>query len=264
MQFNSDLLPGFSASVDYSLFQGSVLSDSSKFKPFRTSIQAGWSINGNSGIFGALTRIFGRAVTQGTPQVETLAQGNNSSIEQRVASTPVAGTSARNNQFAVPSFQAWQASFTFSSTRQRPPVGNAVVVDVDPKDQCRNLVAFPLVYDQCILTQSTAPVGAEPIGSLTAGGPFTRVPSRETVTSNMGFHITPKWTATWGTTYDFRERQFASHQVTLQRELHDWRSIFAFTRAPNGNFAFNFFIALNAQPDLKFNYDKQTYRQTGR
>ncbi|HEU4878154.1 MAG TPA: hypothetical protein VFT21_01820, partial [Gemmatimonadaceae bacterium] len=80
--------------------------------------------------------------------------------------------------------------------------------------------------------------------------------------SNMGFHITPKWTATWGTTYDFQEQQFASHAVTLQRELHDWRSIFAFTRAQNGNFAFNFFIALNAQPDLKFNFDRQTYRQS--
>jgi hypothetical protein len=40
--------------------------------------------------------------------------------------------------------------------------------------------------------------------------------------------------------------------VTLQSELHDWRSIFAF----------NFFIALNAQPDLKFNFDRQTYRQS--
>jgi hypothetical protein len=78
----------------------------------------------------------------------------------------------------------------------------------------------------------------------------------------MSFHITPKWAATWGTTYDFRERQFASHAVSLQRELHDWRSIFAFTRSPNGNFSFNFYIALKAQSDIKFNYDKQTYRET--
>jgi hypothetical protein len=51
--------------------------------------------------------------------------------------------------------------------------------------------------------------------------------------------------------------------VTLQRELHDWRSIFSFTRGPNGNFAFNFFIALNADPDIKFNYDKATYGHQG-
>jgi hypothetical protein len=260
--FNSDLLPGFSARMNYSLFQGSVLSDTSKFKPFRTSIDASWSINGNSGIFGVLTRLLGRAVPTANPQVERLNQGANDALEQRVASTPVAGVSPRNQQYAVPSFQTWQASFTFSSNRQRPPVGNATVVVVDPRDRCATLQSNPLVYDQCILIQSTTPVGADPISSLTSGGPFIRIPGRETMTSNMGFHITPKWTATWGTTYDFTERQFASHSVSLQRELHDWRSIFAFTRAPNGNFAFNFFIALNAQPDLKFNYDRQTYRQS--
>ena len=78
----------------------------------------------------------------------------------------------------------------------------------------------------------------------------------------MNFHITPKWSTSWGTTYDFTAHQFGSQQVTLQRELHDWRSVFAFTKGPNGNFAFNFFIALNADPDIKFNYDKATYRQS--
>jgi hypothetical protein len=77
----------------------------------------------------------------------------------------------------------------------------------------------------------------------------------------MAFHITPKWSASWGTNYDFREREFGSQVVTLQRELHDWRAIFAFSRTPTGNFSFNFFIALNAQPDIKFDYNRQTYAQ---
>jgi hypothetical protein len=42
--------------------------------------------------------------------------------------------------------------------------------------------------------------------------------------------------------------------------MHDWRAIFAFTQAPNGNFAFNFFVSLIAEPNLKFNYDRRTYR----
>jgi hypothetical protein len=46
--------------------------------------------------------------------------------------------------------------------------------------------------------------------------------------------------------------------VTLQRDLHDWRATFAFTQSPNGNFAFSFFIALKAEPDLKFDYNKAT------
>ena len=90
------------------------------------------------------------------------------------------------------------------------------------------------------------------------------IPSREALQSQMSFHVTPKWAAQWGTTYDFNARQFASQQVSLQRELHDWRAIFAFTQAPNGSFAFNFSISLNAEPDLRFPYDKQTYRPPSR
>jgi hypothetical protein len=76
----------------------------------------------------------------------------------------------------------------------------------------------------------------------------------------MSFNITPKWSGTWGTNYDFQAKQFGSHSVTLQRQLHDWNAVFSFNQAQNGNFAFSFFIALTAQPDLKFDYDKQTYR----
>jgi hypothetical protein len=50
--------------------------------------------------------------------------------------------------------------------------------------------------------------------------------------------------------------------VTLQRDLHDWRAMFGFTQAPNGNFSFTFFVALKAEPDLKFNDDKASYRQS--
>ena len=48
--------------------------------------------------------------------------------------------------------------------------------------------------------------------------------------------------------------------MSLQRDLHDWRAIFAFTQAANGNFALSFFVALKAEPDLKFDYRRQSYR----
>jgi hypothetical protein len=66
----------------------------------------------------------------------------------------------------------------------------------------------------------------------------------------------------WTTNYDFVAGDFGMHTVSLRRELHDWDAIFAFTQSPNGNFAFNFFIALRAQPDLKFNYDRRSYGRT--
>jgi len=261
---NSDLLPGFNLGVQYSLFQGNPNSDSSKFKPFRTDINASFSFNGNSGIFGALSRIFGRAIPNTSPQTERLSQNADDALGQRAASMPVAGGANRSNLYSVPSTQSWQAAFTFTSSRQRPPTGNGVIVEQDPKALCQGfLPSSPLSYDLCILQQSQNPTSAAPITGITAGGPFIRVPSRENLTSSMNFHLTPKWSGGWQTTYDFQTQRFASHAVTLQRELHDWRSIFAFTKTATGNFAFNFFIALNAQPDIKFNYDKQTYRQTG-
>ena len=85
---NSDLLPGFRLGVQYSLFQGNPLSDSSRFKPFRTRVDASFNINGNSGIFGALSRVFGKAIPNTSPQTETLAQGADDALAQRVASTP--------------------------------------------------------------------------------------------------------------------------------------------------------------------------------
>ncbi|MGH9423653.1 MAG: putative LPS assembly protein LptD, partial [Thermoanaerobaculia bacterium] len=136
---NSDLLPGFALRVQYSLFQGNPLSDSSRFKPFRTHIDASFNINGNSGIFGALERVFGKAVPNTSPQVETLAQGSDDALAQRVASTPVAGGSNRNNLYAIPETQAWQASFMFTSTRQRPPTGNGVIIEQDPRMVCDGL-----------------------------------------------------------------------------------------------------------------------------
>jgi hypothetical protein len=260
---SSDLLPGFRLGVDYSLFQGNVLSDTALFKPFRTGMNVSFSVNNQSGIFAALTRIFGKAVPQGSPQVERLEPSADDALTQRLASTPIAGTSVRNRQYAIPETRGWQASFTFSQVRQRAPTGNGTIVEEDPRSQCAAYASNPLVFDQCILQQQTNPVGAVPIGRITAGTPFVRQPPREFLTAQSSFHITPKWSAQWGTTYDFNAHQFASQSVTLQRQLHDWRSIFAFTRGPNGNFAFNFFIALNAQPDIKFNYDKATYRQPG-
>ena len=89
------------------------------------------------------------------------------------------------------------------------------------------------------------------------------VPTQITLQGSTSFNITPKWAAQWQTTYDFQAHNFASQVVSLQRDLHDWRAIFSFTQSPTGSFGFTFFIALKAEPALKFNYDKQTFRSPG-
>ena len=262
--FTTDLLPGFRGSVRYSLYQGDIQSDSARFKPFRENIDASLTLNAQSGIFGALSRVFGRAVPQKNPQIERVEASQDDALANRVASTPVAGLSARNRQFSVPETQGWQATLRYSSTRQRPPTGSGIVIDEDPTAKCAIYLSNPIIYQQCIEAESANASGGTGITRATAGGPFIRTPARDNLESQMSFHITPHLAGSWGTNYDFRARRFGSHQVTLQRELHDWRAIFAFTQAPNGNFAFNFFIALKAEPDLKFNYDKQTYRPLSR
>ena len=258
--FTTDLIPGFHGSVRYSLYQGDISSDTARFKPFRESIDASFSLNAQSGIFGVLGRVFGRAVPTKNPQIERVEASPDDAQASQLASMPVAGLSARNRQFNVPESEGWQATFQYSSTRQRPPTGNGIIIDEDPSSKCLIYQANPIVYQQCIEAEAANSNGGTGITRTTAGAPFIRTPPRDNLQSQMSFHLTPKWSGSWSTNYDFQAKKFGSHQVSLQRALHDWRAIFAFTQAQNGNFAFNFFIALNAEPDLKFNYDKQTYR----
>lgn len=256
----SDLFPGMRVGIQYSLFEGSPLSDTARFSPFRTSMDASFSVNAQSGIFAAINRILGRAVPPADPQIEKLSASDDDALAQRIASTPVAGSSMRNSQFAMPETRGWQAAFTFSSTRQRRPTGGGITLAQDPSIFCAPYRVNPAEYAQCLLVQQTNPQGTQQITRLTQGGPFILVPPRETLGSQMNFNITSLWSGSWNTIYDFQKAQFASHSVTLQRKLHDWRAIFAFTKAPNGNFAFNFFISLIAQPDLKFDYNRRSYR----
>ncbi|MDQ6872611.1 MAG: twin-arginine translocase subunit TatC [Gemmatimonadota bacterium] len=259
--FYSDLIPSFRASVGYSLYQGDIMSDSARFKPFRETINASFNVNAQSGIFAALTRVFGKAVPERNPSMERPEQTTQDALANRVAATPVAGVSQRDRQYSVPTTtQGWEANFNYSSSRQRPPTGSGVIIEQDITTQCAPLRANPIVYQQCLEQAAAAASSAVPVTNGIVGAPFVRTPPRDNLQSQMTFHLTPKWAGSWGTNYDFQARKFGSHNVSLQRDLHDWRAIFGFTQAPNGNFAFSFFISLKAEPDLKFNYDKSTYR----
>jgi sec-independent protein translocase protein TatC len=258
--FNSDLLPGFRANIGYSLYQGDVLSDSARFKPFRETIGASFNINSQSGIFGVLTRVFGKAVPEKNPAIDSPEQKADDALASRVANTPVAGITQRNRQIEVPASQGWEANFNFTSHHQRPPTGSGVILQQDITTQCAPLQANPIVYQQCLEQAAAGASNSVPVTSGIVGAPFVLMRPTDNLASTMTFHLTPKWAGSWQTNYDFQAHKFGSQQVSLQRDLHDWRAIFAFTQAPNGNFAFSFFIALKAEPDLKFNYDKQTYR----
>jgi hypothetical protein len=261
--FRSDLLPGFDLGVDYSLFQGNVLSDTAEFKPYREAVRATFSLTQNSSVVRGIGRLFGyrsgaasgRADNRTAYSDEPGQQVSPDGIEGLGATT---GTRARSTVSEIPSGQGFQAAFTVSSQRQRPPVGGTVI-DFDPAVQCAQFIGLPS-YDVCVQQAERRAHDQGTTNPTTGGGTFVKIPPTTSVGLRTSFNLTPKWAAAWSTTYDVERSDFAQQMVTLQRELHDWRAIFGFTQAPNGNFAFTFFISLKAQPEIKLDYDRQTYR----
>ena len=129
------------------------------------------------------------------------------------------------------------------------------MVEFDPRIKCQQFKDVnPFLFDACM----SSPIPYEQTQPPTAGGTIYHLPPQTSLTSAINFELTQKWSASWNTSYDFELHQFAAQAVTLQRDLHDWRAIFAFTRPPNGNFAFTFNIALKPQPELKFDYSRAT------
>ena len=262
----SDLLPGFDLGVDYSLFEGSTLSDSAKFSPFRDRVTASFSFSNTANPFAMFQRLFGRAVPASTVAEEQREDTRENQYARQVASQPVAGRASRNAGFLPTLTKGWQASFQFSSTRQRPVHGSNVIA-FDAAARC---IAFNTeelrrlgYYDLCIIRESASPSVVTPVTSGVSGAPIYLVPNATSLNSSMNFNVTEHWAASWQTTYDFEQRSFASQIVSLQRDLHDWRAIFAFTQSSTGSFAFNFMISLKAEPDLKFDYHKSTYKNEG-
>lgn len=257
----SDLLPGFDFGVSYSLFLGDPVSDTAKFKPYREGIRGTLTLDAQSPLVRGMARMFGIRMMDAAQRRQQEQQ------EQRpggrrdgglVANRPIQG-SVNQAALQVPSGQGWRVNLAYSSTRQRPPVGSNVQ-SLDPTIVCEQYrLSNPLGYDACVRQQQTSGALANPYENTTRGGTIFVSPPQESVQGSMSFHITEKWAGQWQTTYDVVRNEFASHVVSLQRELHDWDAIFAFSRSPNGNFSFNFFIALKAQPDIKFNYDRPQF-----
>ncbi|MFL5605891.1 MAG: putative LPS assembly protein LptD, partial [Gemmatimonadaceae bacterium] len=260
----SDLLPGMDLGVNYSLFEGSTLSDTAKFKPFLTSISSSFSFSNTANPFAVLQRLFGRAVPSSAPSTDQLNPPQDDRYARQVASQPVAGRSSRNAGFLPTITKGWNAAFQFSMTRQRPVTGTNVV-DFDPASRCSqfNAPVYRLLYEQCVARERATPSTEVPVTSGLVGAPVYRVPNVTSLNSSLNFNITEHWAGSWATSYDFEQKQFASQIVSLQRDLHDWRAIFAFTQSPTGSFAFNFLVSLKAEPELKFDYHKSTYKNRG-
>jgi hypothetical protein len=257
----TDLLPGLDFRTSYDLFQGDPMSDTATFKPFRADLGVSFALNGKSGIFVLLGRLLGRRgaleAADSSGQVPSARQDVDRTARQMNAA---GGGAMRGMQMALPAGEGWNLSIQYNATRQRPPRGGTQILN-DPVRLCEPQKAFGLLaYDQCVFNAQNAPAAGLTSGQSAIGAPVFLQPPTQNVTANTSFTLTPNWSVQWSTQYDVVRARFASQQVGLQRQLHDWNAVFSVSQTPNGNFAFNFFIALKAQPELKFNYDRQTFR----
>ncbi len=264
--FRSDLLPGFDLGVDYSLFLGSVLSDSAEFKPYRESVRFGFQIGENSAIVRGVGRLFGvqpkaaSSVGLDDPQRPADPTGGglvSSADPNRQGIGAVTGTRARNPIQPITT-QGFQASFSVSQQRSRPARGGRVI-QFDPFAECAGFVGLP-IYDFCVLQARQRIPTDPPTNTGTVGSSSIAYPPRTNVGLQTSFNLTPKWSASWSTSYDVEQKDFAAQTVTLQRDLHDWRAVFGFNRIPNGAFSFTFFISLKAQPEIKLPYQNRSFR----
>ncbi|MBI3792148.1 MAG: LPS-assembly protein LptD, partial [Gemmatimonadetes bacterium] len=257
----SDLLPGFDLGIGWSLFQGSVQSDTAVFKPYNESIRASLQLDRASPLIQVARRLLG--MKEAPPEGKDAAGPGQSTQSQQVSgmaptlsSGSVIGGSVRPQVYDIPSGQGWRLSLTFSSTKTRPPVGGNVIT-IDPLVACQPLLGNPVAYDQCRLNpQNQTPTN--PVVGTTLGGPVYLSPPQTNMQFQYSFNLTPKWAAMWSSSYDFEKQLFAAQVVSLQRDMHDWKATFSFTQAPNGNASFSFFISLKAEPEIKFNYDRAT------
>ena len=263
----SDLLPGFDFGADYSLFQGSVLSDTAKFSPYLESIRASFNLNAESSIVKLFGRLFGggaRPAVAAPVDSASAGTGDRALPGSRLqGSQAVAGQSMREGPQGLGAVKGFDASFTFTKNQQRTPTGNYRSRDFDVTVQCQALKDInPIQYQVCVQAALSNSSSQDITNTqTTAGGTFVRVPPQTNIQTRLNFNLTEKWSSSYSTNYDVERAEFGAQTVSLQRDMHDWRAIFGFTQAPNGNFAFTFFISLKAEPDLKFNYDRASYRQ---
>jgi len=217
---SSDLVRGLSVSLAHDLWDGPVGFAGSQFAPALTNVTTGFSIN--AGTLNLFRRLLGLA-----PRL--VAEVRDSTV---TAPNP---TDAGRN---------------FTNAFQRGPLATQYTT-ADRLTPSRGGGGFTAQFNYSLSRQRAVTVGPNPTPGKTSGSMLG---------STVQFSPTPHWTVSWNTSYDFVKGEFSDHVVRLDRDLHDWRATFMFVKSPNGNFLFNFHIALIAEPDLKFGYDQRNVK----
>jgi hypothetical protein len=224
-QVQSELVQGLTLSFTHDLWRGQASSDTAVFDPFLQTVNANFTLTDRTfrGLLALVGLGSGSADRRTTP--DTAAAQYTRRADPRVrpgtfgVGTPLMGSRPRG----------MTASVSYSLSRQRTP-GSFAQEPVDPDD----------------------PFGGLPLPVPAFDG------NRSSVSLNMSFAPTTFWAVRWQTQYNITDGRFESHQLQLERDLHDWRAGFNFVRNANGNFALYFNVYLLSLPDIKFDYNQTT------
>ncbi len=228
-QVQSDLIQGLTLGFTHDLWRGTVGSDTAKFEPFLQGVTANFTLTDRT--FRSILGVFGLGgggeSLDRPPAPDTTAAryGSIADTRNRPGRSFGAGTPLSLGQP-----RGFSTSVSYSLQRTRPEGGGLATNPLDPDD----------------------PFGGLPLPAPVFSG------NRSSVSLNMAFAPTTFWSVRWSTQYNITDGRFESHQLQLERDLHDWRAGFNFVRNANGNFALYFNIYLMALPDLKFDYNQTT------
>ena len=268
----SDMLPGLDFGANYSLFQGNILSDSAEFKPFLTGIRASFSISGRNNPITHFISIFSGKPTPGSPAAPPALAGSlttsttdtqANTTTQQTDINAVSGTN-RNRTLNAPAPSELSARLEFTLNRQRPPTGDVIIIENLAELRCQGLIDNAILFDSCVREFEALAIADPNAPYRPPGGEFVRQPTRSSLALFLSAPLTPRWSATWSTNYDFEVGEFATHMVNLSRDMHDWNANFSFTQSPSGSFMFSFLISLKAQPEVKLDYTDQNHSTRGR
>jgi Tat protein translocase TatC len=230
----SDLLPGFSLAVTHDLWAGQVGLKQSRFSPFLTNVAASFAVTPATirGI-GSLLGLGGSRPPAAPPAGPLAAAGPDSG--------------AQAGQFGQKSFVGPGGV----------PIPGLAAGGIGGFGGAGGVGGAGKGFN---LTLSYSSIRTRPSAdTLVTSVPFVSgLGGRQTMTFSLSFSPTAHWSASWNSLYDFDLQQFGSHVIRLERDLHRWHASFSFLKSPNGNFAFNFYVSLLDQPDIKFDYEQQT------
>ena len=220
--FLSDLLPGFQLSITHDLWKGQVGTDTAKFQPFLQSLSASFTV---------------------TPAT---VEGLGRLLGLRHQPAPAAApdtTSGQGLRQRSDDFRRYEGG-TRSPYGPRGP-GGGLGMGGGGLGGGRGFT-LNVAFTSTRSRSDTTPQ-------------LRQQPGRQTTTLSLSFSPTRNWSANWYTSYDFATRQFADHSLTFQRDLHRWRAAFGFHKTATGSFSFTFNITLMDQPDIKFDWNQNTY-----